>query len=209
MSRKECNILKVMGARLRNPVRVMDKKTHSLRRVFGPRSALFENDASRANAAYIEFEARLNAENDGNHRSFLDSPAESPALAFMLEDVNVEASHAGASYRGNTNGNDDDDNTIMTMFLALEASRFAKAIHARLKSDMVRAKAAYFEEQQALLAASPMKRCYSQARCDRHSSEAVDDALGQHAAALLANAAQQSPGNVAGGAVARDQSGWD
>ena len=124
----------------------MDKKTHSLRRVFGPRSALFENDASRANAAYIEFEARLNAENDGNHRSFLDSPAESPALAFMLEDVNVEASHAGASYHGNTNGNNDDDNTIMTMFIALEASRFAKAIHARLKSDMV----------QALLASSPM-----------------------------------------------------
>ena len=195
MSRKECNILKVMGARLRNPVRVMDKKTHSLRRVFGPRSALFENDASRANAAYIEFEARLNAENDGNHRSFLDSPAESPALAFMLEDVNVEASHAGASYRGNTNGNDDDDNTIMTMFLALEASRFAKAIHARLKSDMV----------QALLASSPMAGRYSQARCDKYINEAVADALAQYAATQ-----QENPGDVAGGgAAARDQSGWD
>ena len=205
MSRKECNILKVMGARLRNPVRVMDKKTHSLRRVFGPRSALFENDASRANAAYIEFEARLNAENDGNHRSFLDSPAESPALAFMLEDVNVEASHAGASYRGNTNGNDDDDNTIMTMFLALEASRFAKAIHARLKSDMVRAKVAYYEEQQALLASSPMASRYSQARCDRYINEAVTAALAQYAATQ-----QENPGDVAGGgAAARDQSGWD
>ena len=195
MSRKECNILKAMGARLRNPVRVMDKKTHSLRRVFGLRSALFENDASRANAVYIEFAARLNAENDGNHRSFLDSPAESPALASMLEDVNVEASHAGASYRGNTNGNDDDDDSIMPMFLALEASRFAKAIHARLKSDMV----------QALLASSPMASRYSQARCDKYINEAVTAALAQYAATQ-----QENPGDVAGGgAAARDQSGWD
>ena len=183
----------------------MDKKTHSLRRVFGLRSALFENDASRANAVYIEFAARLNAENDGNHRSFLDSPAESPALASMLEDVNVEASHAGASYRGNTNGNDDDDDSIMPMFLALEASRFAKAIHARLKSDMVRAKVAYYEEQQALLAASPTKRRYSQARCDKYINEAVTAALAQYAATQ-----QENPGDVAGGgAAARDQSGWD
>ena len=43
-----------MGSRLRNPVRVMDEKTHPLRRFFGLRSALFENNASRANAVCID-----------------------------------------------------------------------------------------------------------------------------------------------------------
>ena len=83
----------------------------------------------------------------------------------------------------------------MPMFLALEASRFAKAIHARLKSDMV----------QALLASSPMASRYSQARCDKYINEAVTAALAQYAATR-----QENPGDVAGGgAAARDQSGWD
>ena len=134
----------------------------------------FRRDVERANAAFMMFESKLNAEDGGLEQSLLASMPWSDDVELVPSRGDIDTS------RGNTDGEKDD---AMTMFITLDASRAA----------------------QALLASSPMTSRYSQARCDKYINEAVEAALLQYAAAQRAN-----PGDVAGGgAVARDQSGWD